>query len=178
MRPRQSGRSIPGPWVCESQAVHRWHSSGLSRVVALPGPQVEKPRLRATRLGANLAELDCGELKPVAIALSPSCWCRNAQARVGYSDASIRRVGAGLRGSRAAECALLRCRVDKHSVLTFCSKAEAEQAVQFTTTYPMASRGMVPLELSMSFPLDILPHATLRYLIVAHRRCPELGCLS
>src|SRR5690606_6520341 len=48
-------------------AVGRLFTSGqlsTERVVALAGPQVERPRLVRTRLGVNLAELTAGEMKP------------------------------------------------------------------------------------------------------------------
>lgn len=45
------------------------------RVIALAGPQVEKPRLVKTRLGADLYELTKGQLKEEITALFLALYC-------------------------------------------------------------------------------------------------------
>lgn len=153
------------------------------RVVALAGPQVEKPRLVRTRLGANLAELTAGELKPGSNrVISGSVFGgRNAQGPVGYLGRFHSQVSVLAEGSERQMLHYLRAGVDKHSVLNiFVSKLKASKLFNFTTTSNGSPRAMVPLgNYEMVMPLDILPTQLLRYLIVGDTEMAQkLGCLE
>lgn len=153
------------------------------RVVALAGPQVEKPRLVRTRLGANLAELTAGELKPGSNrVISGSVFGgRNAQGPVGYLGRFHSQVSVLAEGSERQMLHYLRAGVDKHSVLNiFVSKLKASKLFNFTTTTNGSPRAMVPLgNYEMVMPLDILPTQLLRYLIVGDTEMAQkLGCLE
>lgn len=153
------------------------------RVVALAGPQVEKPRLVRTRLGANLAELTAGELKPGSNrVISGSVFGgRNAQGPVGYLGRFHSQVSVLAEGAERQMMHYLRAGVDKHSVLNiFVSKLKASKLFNFTTTTNGSPRAMVPLgNYEMVMPLDILPTQLLRYLIVGDTEMAQkLGCLE
>ena len=146
-------------------------------------PQVEKPRLVRTRLGANLAELTAGELKPGSNrVISGSVFGgRNAQGPVGYLGRFHSQVSVLAEGSERQMLHYLRAGVDKHSVLNiFVSKLKASKLFNFTTTTNGSPRAMVPLgNYEMVMPLDILPTQLLRYLIVGDTEMAQkLGCLE
>ncbi|WP_022962375.1 Na(+)-translocating NADH-quinone reductase subunit A [Halopseudomonas pelagia] len=153
------------------------------RVVALGGPQVEKPRLLRTRLGANLDELTAGELKQGSNrVISGSVFGgRQAQGPVGYLGRFHSQVSVLAEGSERQMLHYLRAGVDKHSVLNvFVSKLKSSKLFNFTTTTNGSPRAMVPLgNYEMVMPLDILPTQLLRYLIVGDTdMAQKLGCLE
>ncbi|WP_339648386.1 Na(+)-translocating NADH-quinone reductase subunit A [Halopseudomonas pelagia] len=153
------------------------------RVVALGGPQVEKPRLLRTRLGANLDELTAGELKQGSNrVISGSVFGgRQAHGPVGYLGRFHSQVSVLAEGSERQMLHYLRAGVDKHSVLNvFVSKLKSSKLFNFTTTTNGSPRAMVPLgNYEMVMPLDILPTQLLRYLIVGDTdMAQKLGCLE
>ncbi|KAA0696960.1 Na(+)-translocating NADH-quinone reductase subunit A [Halopseudomonas laoshanensis] len=153
------------------------------RVVALGGPQVERPRLLKTRLGANLDELTAGELKQgTNRVISGSVFGgRNAQGPVGYLGRFHSQISVLAEGSERQMLHYLRAGVDKHSVLNiFVSKLKSSKLFNFTTTTNGSPRAMVPLgNYEMVMPLDILPTQLLRYLIVGDTEMAQkLGCLE
>lgn len=153
------------------------------RVVALGGPQVDKPRLLRTRLGASLDELTAGELKQgTNRIISGSLFGgRLAQGAVGYLGRFHSQVSVLAEGSERQVLHYLRAGVDKHSVLNiFVSKLKSKKLFNFTTTTNGSPRAMVPLgNYEMIMPLDILPTQLLRYLIVGDTEMAQkLGCLE
>jgi Na+-transporting NADH:ubiquinone oxidoreductase subunit A len=153
------------------------------RVVALGGPQVDKPRLLRTRLGANLQELTAGELKAGDNRLiSGSVFGgRNARGPVGYLGRYHLQVSVLLEGTDRQMVHYLRPGIDKHSVLNiFVSKFNPSRLFDMTTTTNGSPRAMVPVgNYEMVMPLDILPTPLLRYLIVGDTEMAQkLGCLE
>ncbi|MFO7706265.1 MAG: Na(+)-translocating NADH-quinone reductase subunit A [Halopseudomonas sp.] len=153
------------------------------RVVALGGPQVERPRLLKTRLGASLDELTAGELKSgTNRVISGSVFGgRHAQGPVGYLGRFHTQISVLAEGSERQMLHYLRAGVDKHSILNvFVSKLKSSKLFDFTTTTNGSPRAMVPLgNYEMVMPLDILPTQLLRYLIVGDTdMAQKLGCLE
>lgn len=153
------------------------------RVIALAGPQVEKPRLLRTRLGANLQEVTAGELKAGDNRLiSGSVFGgRNARGPVGYLGRHHLQVSVLLEGTDRQMVHYLRPGVDKHSVLNiFVSRFNPSRLFDMTTTTNGSPRAMVPVgNYEMVMPLDILPTPLLRYLIVGDTEMAQkLGCLE
>lgn len=153
------------------------------RVVALGGPQVERPRLLRTQLGANLDELTAGELKQGANrVISGSVFGgRAAMGPVSYLGRFHSQISVLAEGSDRQMLHYLRAGVDKHSVLNiFVSKLAGNKLFNFTTTTNGSPRAMVPLgNYEMVMPLDILPTQLLRYLIVGDTEMAQkLGCLE
>lgn len=153
------------------------------RVVALGGPQVERPRLLKTRLGANLDELTAGELKSgINRVISGSVFGgRQAQGPVGYLGRFHAQISVLAEGDERQMLHYLRAGVDKHSILNvFVSKLKSSKLFNFTTTTNGSPRAMVPLgNYEMVMPLDILPTQLLRYLIVGDTdMAQKLGCLE
>ncbi len=153
------------------------------RVIALGGPQVEKPRLLRTRLGANLQELTAGELKQgVNRLISGSVFGgRIAQGPVGYLGRYHLQVSVLLEGNDRQMVHYLRPGVDKHSVLNiFVSRFSPSRLFDMTTTTNGSPRAMVPVgNYEMVMPLDILATPLLRYLIVGDTEMAQkLGCLE
>ncbi len=153
------------------------------RVVALAGPQVDKPRLLKTRLGANLEELTAGELKPGNNrVISGSVFGgRNARGPVGYLGRYHQLVSVLREGSEREMMHYLRAGVNKHSVLNiFVSKLNPAKLFDFSTSTNGSPRAMVPVgNYEEVMPLDILPTQLLRYLIVGDTdMAQKLGCLE
>ncbi|SDT99700.1 Na(+)-translocating NADH-quinone reductase subunit A [Halopseudomonas salegens] len=153
------------------------------RVVALAGPQVDKPRLLRTRLGASLEELTAGELKPGNNRLiSGSVFGgRHARGAVAYLGRFHQQVSVLAEGDEREMVHYLRAGVNKHSMLNiFISKLTSGKLFDFTTTTNGSPRAMVPLgNYEMVMPLDILPTQLLRSLIVGDTdTAQKLGCLE
>ncbi|MFN3581617.1 MAG: Na(+)-translocating NADH-quinone reductase subunit A [Pseudomonas sp.] len=153
------------------------------RVIALAGPQVDRPRLLRTRLGANLDELTAGELKPGTNRLiSGSVFGgRHAMGPVAYLGRYHQQVSVLAEGNDRQMMHYLRAGVDKHSVLNiFVSKLTSSKLFNFTTTTNGSPRAMVPVgNYEMIMPLDILPTQLLRYLVVGDTdMAQKLGCLE
>ena len=153
------------------------------RIIALAGPQVERPRLLKTRLGANLEELCAGELKAGNNRLiSGSVFGgRHAFGAVGYLGRYHQQVSVLAEGNDRQMLHYLRAGVEKHSVLNiFVSKLASSRLFNFTTTTNGSPRAMVPVgNYEMVMPLDILPTQLLRYLVVGDTdMAQKLGCLE
>ncbi|MEH6564568.1 MAG: Na(+)-translocating NADH-quinone reductase subunit A [Halopseudomonas sp.] len=153
------------------------------RYVALAGPQVEKPRLLKTRLGANLEELTAGELTPANNrVISGSVFGgRMARGPVAYLGRFHSQVSVLEEGDDRQLLHYLRAGVNKHSVLNiFVSKLAPSRLFNFDTSTNGSPRAMVPVgNYEMVMPLDILPTQLLRYLIVGDTEMAQkLGCLE
>jgi Na+-transporting NADH:ubiquinone oxidoreductase subunit A len=141
-----------------------------SRVVALGGPGVERPRLLRTVLGANLTELTAGQLDgrdnrvisgsifSGRAAESPEDFLGRYHVQVSVlpEDRERRFIGYLSPGT------------DRHSVFPiYLSKWLGEKGIRFTTSTNGSQRGMVPIgTYEQVMPLDILPTQLLRALLV------------
>ena len=167
-------------------AVGRLFTTGhlsAERVVALAGPQVERPRLVRTLLGANLEELTAGETKPgINRVISGSVFGgRLARGAAMYLGRYHLQVSVLLEGTQREMMHYLRAGADKHSILNiFISKLAPSRLFNFTTSTNGSARAMVPVgNYEEVMPLDILPTQLLRSLIVGDTdMAQKLGCLE
>lgn len=155
----------------------------VERVVALGGPQVEKPRLVRTRLGANLEELTAGELKPADNRLiSGSVFGgRAAHGPFAYLGRYHQQVSVLEEGNDRPMLHYLRAGFNAFSVMgIYVSKLFKGKRFNFTTTTAGSERAMVPVgTYEKVMPLDILPTQLLRSLIVGDTdSAQKLGCLE
>jgi len=158
------------------------------RVIALAGPQVEKPRLLRTRLGASLAELTAGELKAGENrVISGSVLSgRNSSADMGdgafsYLGRYHNQVTVILEGRQREFFRYMSLGTDRHSAMPiYLSALSKGKEVNFTTNTNGSERAMVPLgNYEKVMPLDILPTQLLRALIVGDTETAQkLGCLE
>jgi len=153
------------------------------RVVAFGGPQVEKPRLLRTRLGANLEELTAGELKPAEnrIISGSVFGGRTARGPVAYLGRYHQQVSVLKEGNDRPMLHYLRAGTNAFSVMgIYISKLFKGKRFNFTTTTSGSERAMVPVgSYEKVMPLDILPTQLLRALIVGDTdTAQKLGCLE
>lgn len=152
------------------------------RVVALAGPQVNKPRLVRTRVGASLAQLTKGELKSGENRLiSGSVFGgRTSADALGYLGASHNQVSVLEEGRDRPMLHYLRPGVDRFSVMPIYISKLMGKLFPFTTTTNGSERAMVPVgAYERIMPLDILPTQLLRALIVEDMESAiDLGALE
>lgn len=152
------------------------------RVVALAGPQVNKPRLVRTRVGASLAQLTNGELKSGENRLiSGSVFGgRTSADALGYLGASHNQVSVLEEGRDRPMLHYLRPGVDRFSVMPIYISKLMGKLFPFTTTTNGSERAMVPVgAYERIMPLDILPTQLLRALIVEDMESAiDLGALE
>lgn len=141
----------------------------VSRVVALGGPQVQKPRLVRTRIGAALEDLTKGEIA-------------QAENRLITGSILSGRTGAGveaylgryhlqvavLEEGRERELVhYLRPGFHRHSVLGIYVGKWFRKLFPMTTSSNGSPRAMVPVgTYEAVMPMDILPTQLLRYILV------------
>ena len=167
-------------------AVGRLFTTGhlsAERIIALGGPQVERPRLLRTVLGANLAELTAGEMKPGnnRVISGSVLGGRLARGAANYLGRYHLQVSVLLEGTQREMLHYLRAGTDKHSILNiFISKLKPGKLFDFTTSTNGSARAMVPVgNYEEVMPLDILPTQLLRSLIVGDTEVAQkLGCLE
>ncbi len=142
----------------------------VDRVISLAGPQVNKPRLLRTRIGANLRELTQGELKDAENRLiSGSVFGGfNAQEALSYLGRFHLQISVLKEGREREFIHYLRAGVNKHSVLNiFASKLLGKKSFNFDTSTNGSERAMVPVaQYEKVMPLDILPTQLLRAIVV------------
>jgi len=140
------------------------------RVVALAGPQVNKPRLVRTQIGASLTELTANELKDGENrVISGSVFGgRPANDALAYLGRFANQVSVLEEGRERQMLHYLRAGVNKHSVKNiYLSKLLPKKLLNFTTSTSGSERAMVPIgAYEKVMPLDILPTQLLRALIV------------
>ena len=155
-----------------------------SRIVSLAGPQVTKPRLIRTRIGASLDELVEGELKEDENRIiSGSVFSgRKAQGdELGYLGRYANQVTV-LREDR--ERVFLGWMIpgqEKFSIInTFISKLNSGKKFDFTTTKNGSQRAMVPLGMYENvMPMDFMMTHLLRSILMGDvEKAEELGCLE
>ena len=153
------------------------------RVVALAGPQVAKPRLLKTRLGANLEELTAGELNADENrVISGSVLSgRTAHGVECYLGRYHQQVSVLKEGRERILFGYLSPGAERHSALgIYLSSLFKGRKFAFTTTTNGSTRAMVPVgSYERVMPLDILPTQLLRPLIVGDiESAQNLGALE
>lgn len=143
------------------------------RIIALSGPQVEKPRLLRTQIGASTDELCAGQLKVgenrviVGSVLSGAI----AQGAFSFLDDSALQISV-IKAKAEREFVALAGHVsphlNRHSVKNlFLSKLNKNKKFDFTATLNGSARAMVPVgSYEEVMPLDILPTQLLRAILV------------
>lgn len=155
----------------------------VDRVVSLAGPQVEKPRLVRTRLGANLEELTAGQVKPEENRLvSGSVFGgRNGSGPLAFLGRYHTQVSVLQEGRERPMLHYVVPGLNRFSVMPiYLSKLMGGKKFNFTTSTNGSERAMVPVgAYEKIMPLDILPTQLLRSLIVGDTdTAQKLGCLE
>jgi Na+-transporting NADH:ubiquinone oxidoreductase subunit A len=154
----------------------------VERVVSLAGPQVERPRLVRTRLGANLEELTAGQLKSGENRLiSGSVFGgRSGRGAVCYLGRYHNQVSVLLEGREREVMHYLRAGKNKFSIMNIYISKLANRLFDFTTSTNGSERAMVPVgAYEKVMPLDILPTQLLRSIIVGDTESAQkLGALE
>jgi len=143
------------------------------RIISLAGPQVEKPCVLRTRLGASTDELCAGRLKSgenriiVGSVLSGSI----ARGAFAFLDDSANQVSVILNKAEREFVALIghvSPHLNRHSVKNlFLSKLIPNKKFDFTAALNGGTRAMVPVgSYEEVMPLDILPTQLLRAILV------------
>lgn len=153
-----------------------------ARVVALAGPQVNRPRLLTTKFGANINQLVIGELandenRLISGSVLAGRKAANAFAFLGryHNQVSVIREG------REREFLhYLRAGVNKHSALPLFISSLKNRLFDMTSSTNGSERAMVPVGgYEDVTALDLLPVQLLRSLIVGDTdMAQKLGCLE
>ncbi|MFT7109361.1 MAG: Na+-transporting NADH:ubiquinone oxidoreductase subunit A [Psychrobacter glaciei] len=140
------------------------------RVVSLAGPQVNKPRLIRTQVGASLTELTANELADGEnrIISGSVFGGKTAAGPEAYLGRFANQISVLEEGRERPMLHYLRAGVNRHSVKNiYISKLLSSKIFNFTTTTNGSERAMVPIgTYEKVMPLDILPTQLLRALIV------------
>jgi Na+-transporting NADH:ubiquinone oxidoreductase subunit A len=154
-------------------AVGRLFTTGklnVERVVALAGPQVEKPRLVRTRIGASLEELCAGELKAGEnrVISGTVLSGRKAHGVEIYLGRYHLQVAVLREGRERVLLGYLAPGSHRHSALgIYLSSLFKGRKLALSTSSNGSPRAMVPVgSYERVMPLDILPTQLLRALIV------------
>jgi Na+-transporting NADH:ubiquinone oxidoreductase subunit A len=153
------------------------------RVIALAGPQVERPRLLRTRVGADLQALCAGELKDGdnRVISGSVLGGRGVQGGTAYLGRYHNQVSVLLEGRYREFMGWLSPGANKHSNLgIYLTSWFGRKALPMTTNTNGSERAMVPVgSYETIMPLDILPTQLLRSLIVGDTETAQaLGCLE
>jgi Na+-transporting NADH:ubiquinone oxidoreductase subunit A len=153
------------------------------RVVALAGPQVLKPRLLKTRLGANLDELTAGELQSDENRVISGSVLSGRAARgvESYLGRYHLQISVLKEGRERVLLGYLSPGTKRHSVLgIYLSSLLKGRKFSFTTTTNGSNRAMVPVgSYERVMPMDILPTQLLRAIIVGDiESAQNLGALE
>lgn len=153
------------------------------RVVALAGPQVEKPRLMRTRLGASTDELAAGELKEGdnRIISGSVFGGRTAKGSFAFLGRYHTQVSVLEEGNERLFMGWINPTVNRYSVLNvLTSGLSRSKLFNFTTTTNGSERAMVPVgQYEKVMPLDILATQLLRAIVVGDTEMAQkLGALE
>ncbi|MCP4754487.1 MAG: Na(+)-translocating NADH-quinone reductase subunit A [Proteobacteria bacterium] len=153
------------------------------RVVALAGPEVKKPRLIRTRLGANIDDLVAGEVnsKDDRVVSGSVLSGHRAKDSIAYLGRYHMQISALEEGTKREFLGWLGPGSKKFSVKNvFLSKLIPGKKFAFTTSEEGNQRAMVPIGMyEKVMPLDIQPTFLLRSLIVEDTdKAQALGCLE
>lgn len=167
-------------------AIGNLFTSGVldnERVISLAGPQVERPRLIRTLLGASVSELTAGELKSGENRIISGSVFGGRRTRdvTGFLGRFHTQISVLAEGTEREMFHYLRAGTNKFSVLgIYLSKLLPKKLYNFTTSTNGSERAMVPVgSYERVMPLDILPTQLLRSLIVGDTEMAQaLGCLE
>ena len=153
------------------------------RVIALAGPQVDKPRLLRTRLGASTDELSAGELKAGnnRIISGSVFGGRTANGAFAYLGRYHNQVSVLEEGDERLFLGWVNPTVDRFSILrVMTSGLSKSRLFNFSTTTNGGERAMVPVgNYEKVMPLDILATQLLRAIIVGDTETAQkLGALE
>ncbi|MCL6269815.1 Na(+)-translocating NADH-quinone reductase subunit A [Sansalvadorimonas sp. 2012CJ34-2] len=138
------------------------------RVVSVAGPQVERPALVRTRLGASIEELTAGNLKAGENRLVAGSVFggRTARGSFAFLGRYHNQVSVLLEGRERPMLHYLTPGTDRHSVMPTYVSHLMNKLFSFTTSTNGSERAMVPVgSYEKVMPLDILPTQLLRSLI-------------
>lgn len=155
----------------------------IERVIALAGPQVERPRLVRTRVGASLDELTKGQTKTGENrVISGSVFGgRRSHGNLSFLGRFHTQISVLREGRDRELLHYLRLGRRRFSVMgIYLSKLFGLKNLPFTTSTNGSERAMVPVgSYEKVMPLDILPTQLLRSLIVGDTEMAQkLGCLE
>jgi Na+-transporting NADH:ubiquinone oxidoreductase subunit A len=155
----------------------------LSRVVALAGPSVLRPRLLRTRVGADLAQLTAGQLQPgTHRTISGSVLSgRTAVGHLAFLGRYHLHVSVLAEGHDRAFMGWMSPGTDRFSAMRiYLSQFMGGKRFAMNTSTNGSPRAMVPIgAYEKVMPLDILPTQLLRSLIVGDLEVAEqLGALE
>jgi len=167
-------------------AIGKFFATGrlsTERIVALGGPQVARPRLLRTRLGACIGELLAGELKEGENrAISGSVFSgRTAVGSFDFLGRYHSQISVLVEGHEREFLGWQKPGFEKFSVKNvYISKLFPGKQFDFTTSVEGSDRAMVPIgSYEKIMPLDIVPVFLLRSLIVGDSdQAQLLGCLE
>ncbi len=153
------------------------------RVIALAGPQIERPRLLRTRLGVDLQALCAGEMKAGdnRIISGSILGGRMVSGATSYLGRYHNQVSVLLEGRQREFMGWLSPGTKKHSNLgIYVTSFFGTKPLAMTTTTNGSERAMVPVgSYEDVMPLDILPTQLLRALIVGDTEMAQsLGCME
>jgi Na+-transporting NADH:ubiquinone oxidoreductase subunit A len=153
------------------------------RVVALAGPQVERPRLLRTRVGADLEALCAGQLLAGENRLISGSVLggRRVAGATAYLGRYHQQVSVLAEGREREFLHYLRPGAKKHSNMgIYLSSFFGLKPLAMTTSTNGSERAMVPVgNYERVMPMDILPTQLLRSLIVGDTETAQaLGCLE
>ncbi len=154
-----------------------------ARVIALAGPQVERPRLLRTRLGADLQALCAGSLKTGEnrIISGSILGGRTTRGATAYLGRYANQVSVLLEGRQREFLRYLSPGGSRHSNLRiYLSSLFGRKPLAMTTNTNGSERAMVPVgSYERVVPQDTLPTHLLRALIVGDTETAQaLGCLE
>ena len=140
------------------------------RVISLAGPQVKKPRLLRTRLGANIDDLVAGELEETdnRIISGSVFGGRTAEDAFAFLGRYHNQVSVLKEGNERLLFGWMNPIVDRHSVLNILtSRLSKNRLFNFSTTTNGSERAMIPVgQYEKIMPLDILATQLLRAIVV------------
>ena len=153
------------------------------RVISLAGPAVSRPRLIATRLGADLQALAAGEQDggDARLVSGSVLGGRGVQSDTAYLGRYHQQVSLLQEGRERAFMGWLSPGLQKHSVMgIYLSSWFGSKPLAMSTTTNGSERAMVPVgAYEKVMPLDILPTQLLRALLVGDTETAQaLGCLE
>ncbi len=156
----------------------------VERIISLAGPQVQKPRLLRTRLGASTETLCQGELKEGDNRiLSGSVLSGHAAGGPthGYLGRYAQQISVLREGREREFMGWMMPGADKFSISrTFLSTFNKSKKYDFTTTTNGSARAMVPFGyFERVMPMDLMPTHLLRALVIGDlEQAEQLGCLE
>lgn len=153
------------------------------RIISLAGPQVKKPRLVRTCLGADLYELTDGELKigENRIISGSILWGNKCDDTRGYLGRFHNQVSVLSEGREKELFGWIVPGIDKFTITrTTLGHFLKNKQFNFTTTTNGSERSMVPIgNYERIMPLDIMITHLLRDLLVGDlASSQQLGCLE